>query len=127
MSKAPEHEKFMKKAQYKTHLHLLLIFLCNQYKNHWDRSNKKKDYTIKDKNGMYTGESKEKIRHYFFPDDPLSLQLEVVICSTYTVSIQTSLEKRKKAFIVRSTGKERGSKAQMCLPDPGLRARFKGF
>lgn len=38
-----------------------------------------------------------------------------------------AFEQKKKAFIVRSTGKETGGKAQICLPGPGFGARFQGL
>ena len=62
-------------------------------KNHWDKF-KKKDYAIEHKNEMSRRKStnisyKRETRALFFPDDSIYLQLEVVICSAYIISIQT--------------------------------------
>lgn len=63
-------------------------------KNHWDKLKKKKDYTTEHKNEMSRRKStnisyKREIRALFSPDDSIYLQLEVVICSAYIISIQT--------------------------------------
>ena len=34
---------------------------------------------------------------------------------------------KRKSFIARSTGKETGGRAQICLPQPGFGAKFKGL
>lgn len=55
---------------------------------------KKKDYTIEHKNEMPRRKStnisyKRETRALLFPDDSIYLQLEVVICSAYIISVQT--------------------------------------
>lgn len=39
----------------------------------------------------------------------------------------TSAFEKIKGFIMKSTGKEIRGKAQLCLPNPKFRARFKGL
>lgn len=34
---------------------------------------------------------------------------------------------KRKSFIARSTSKETGDRAQICLPDPGFGVKFKGL
>lgn len=67
----------------------------------------------------------------------LAIQPKVPCCKCYQTRpcCPTSIEantmapafEQKKAFIARSTGKETGDKAQICLPGPGFGARFKEF
>ena len=44
-----------------------------------------------------------------------------------TVALESTSFEERKCFIVRSTSKEIGGTAQIRLPDPGIRAKFKGF
>lgn len=85
-------------------------YLCvsqeSSTRNHWDKV-EKKDHTIEDPSGMSIRESADllqKRKQGLFPDEPLTLlnlQLEVVTCSAYATSIQTSLETRIKLSYCR--------------------------
>ena len=43
------------------------------------------------------------------------------------VALESTSFEERKCFIVRSTSKETGGTAQIRLPAPGIRAKFKGF
>lgn len=82
----------------------------------------KKDYTVEDPSGMPIREStdityKKENKAFLFLDDPtipITLQLEVVTCSAYAISIQTFLETRIKLSYCRD----------LCYIDRGMHHIF---